>query len=146
MKYLITEKQLKTLRKYMKTFINEDAIKGYNALETFPFSKLPETYQDYVNNNSMFNIQGWGISINIPSDHDTLISINSKKQLKEFIDEFKKEYNEEPIFEINLPTQNEPESGKIEITNPKFIKARKLSSQGRSRQIERDWERGYTID
>jgi hypothetical protein len=24
MKYLITEKQLKTLRKYMKTFINED--------------------------------------------------------------------------------------------------------------------------
>jgi hypothetical protein len=41
MKYLITEKQLKTLRKYMKTFINEDS---YNQDE--PSLDQDETFEE----------------------------------------------------------------------------------------------------
>jgi len=98
MKYLITETQLKTLRKYMKTFINENVIRGFDALQQFPFSELPETYEEYLN--SGINIEGWGSRVSIPIGAGTSVSIKSKEELEDFINKFERKYGEEPIFKI----------------------------------------------
>lgn len=118
MKYLITEKQLKTLRKYMKTFINENQTKGYDALEQFPFSELADTYEEYAKNGFNDTIQGWG-SVQIPSGGDSLRTVNTKNDLNKFINQFKKQYGEEPIFELN---PNEAWHSKIKIINDRFKK------------------------
>ncbi len=143
MKYIITEKQLKTLRKYMKSFINENVVRGDEALDQFPFSELPETYEDYANNGFRFNIEGWGSRIDIPSGGDSLRSIKSKEELSKFIDSFKSEYGEEPIFEIN---PNEIWSRMIQITNPSFQEYSERAVRNKASQLDRDRERGFTID
>lgn len=143
MKYLITEKQLKTLRKYVKSFINENVVRGDEALEQFPFSELPETYRDYANNGFRFNIQGWGSNIDIPSGGDMLKKINSKEELVEFINDFESKYGEEPMFEIN---PNADWHSKIKITNPIFQKDTERYIRNKTSELERDRQRGFTID
>lgn len=143
MKYLITEKQLKTLRKYMKTFINENVVRGDEALEQFPFSELPETYEDYANNGFRFNIQGWGNRVDVPSGGDSSRSIKSKEELSKFIDSFKSEYGEEPMFEIN---PNGDWYNKIQITNPSFQEYSARERRSKASEIEKYKERGWSID
>lgn len=135
MKYLITEKQLKTLRKYMKTFINEDVVRGSEALQTFPFSELPE--DGYTE-----RVEGWG-SVQVPSGGDSLRTMKSKRDLIQFISQFKKQYGEDPMFEIN---PNEVWHSKIKITNPSFQEYSQSYTRNKASQLDRDRESGWSID
>jgi hypothetical protein len=135
MKYLITEKQLKTLRKYMKNFINENQTKGYDALKEFPFSELPE--DGYIE-----RVQGWG-SVQVPSGGDSLRTMKSKRDLIEFINSFKSAYGEYPMFEIN---PNEVWHSKIKIINDSFQDDTQSFIRKKSSDLERDREKGFSID
>jgi hypothetical protein len=135
MKYLITEKQLKTLRKYMKNFINENQTKGYDALKEFPFSELPE--DGYIE-----RVQGWG-SVQVPSGDDSLRTMKSKRDLIEFINSFKSAYDEDPMFEIN---PNEVWHSKIKIINDSFQDDTQSFIRKKSSDLERDREKGFSID
>jgi hypothetical protein len=100
MKYLITEKQLRMIKKYMKNFINENQTKDYYALKQFPFSKLVDTYEEYRKNGFNGRVEGWG-SVQIPTDVGVSRTINTKDDLREFIDSFEEQHGQEPMFEIN---------------------------------------------
>jgi hypothetical protein len=113
MKYLITEKQLRMIKKYMKNFINENQTKGYEALEQFPFSKLADTYEEYKENGFNSRVEGWG-RVTIPNGFNSSRTINTKDDLREFIDSFKEQYREEPMFELN---PNEVWHSKIKIVD-----------------------------
>lgn len=143
MKYIITEKQLKTLRKYMKTFINEDVVRGSEALQTFPFSELPETYEEYKDNGFKLNIQNWGNRVDVPSGGDSLRSIKTKEDLFQFISQFKKQYGEDPMFEIN---PNADWHSRIQITNPSFQEDSERAIRNKSSEIEKYKQRGFSID
>jgi hypothetical protein len=142
MKYIITEKQLKTLRKYMKSFINENVVRGDEALDQFPFSELPETYEEYKDNRFKLNIKGWD-RIDIPSGGDSLRGIKTKEDLFQFISQFKKQYGEEPMFEIN---PNADWHSKIQITNPSFQEYSERAVRNKASQLDRDREQGWSID
>jgi hypothetical protein len=141
MKYIITENQLKTLRKYMKTFINEDVEDNEDVVElppqynVKPFSELPEK-------GSIDRVQGWGI-VQVPIGGDSLRTMKSKRDLIEFINSFKKQYNEEPKFKIN---KNEVWSKKITITNPKFQKDKEADIRYKASELDRGREKGWSID
>lgn len=132
MKYLITEKQLRMIKKYMKNFINENQIKGYDALEQFPFSDLPETYEEYKDNGFNGRVKEWG-KVEVPIGGGTSLSINTKEQLRQFIDEFKKQYGDEPKFEILVSEKQ------IKIVNNTFNKNRE-SEQTYISSDEREWQ------
>jgi hypothetical protein len=135
MKFIITEKQLKTLRKYMKTFINEDVVRGTDALKTFPFSELPE-------NGYTERVQGWG-SVQVPSGGDSLRTMKSKRDLIEFINSYEEQYGEEPMFEIN---PNEVWHSKIQIVNDRFKGDSESYTQQKSRELDKYREKGWSID
>jgi hypothetical protein len=143
MKYIITEKQLRILRKYMKSFVNEDVVRGTDALKTFPFSELPETYEEYKNNRFKLNIQNWGDRVDVPSGGDSLRSIKTKRDLIEFINSFEEEYGEDPMFEIN---PNADWHSKIQIVNDRFKGDSESYTQQKSRELDKYREKGWSID
>jgi hypothetical protein len=93
--------------------LNKFRPKGMEILSSFPFNKLPLTRKDVDWNNR--DVDNWG-RVYLPSltDGDATETIFDQDQVKVFVNKFKKEYNEEPIFSIDSA------QSKIRITNPKF--------------------------
>ena len=106
MKYLITEKQLKTLRKYMKTFINEKQemsenkfTKGLTGLALAGGLSLgsPSKAQDYVNPN-------YSNTISSPKKQ---ITINNVRKLKYELSQI---FNVQGYNDFKNPIEATPEA------------------------------------
>jgi hypothetical protein len=104
--------------------LNKPRPKGMEILGQFPFNQLPLTRKDVDWNNR--GVEGWGM-VYLPSlaGGDVVDTMFDQDQVKEFVEDFKNEYNEEPIFSIDST------SNKIRIINPKFTEWRENYIKGK---------------
>jgi len=96
--------------------MNSLGIIGNKIFNEFPFTELPETRKEVDWGNR--GVEGWG-NINVPSisDGDASMTIFSKKDLKDYIENFKNKFLEEPIF---LLDNDADWFDKVKITNNDF--------------------------
>lgn len=100
---------------------SQNTIVGLDIINHFPFDKLPETRQQVDFNNR--DVNGWG-SVQLPStDGNGLQTIFSKEEVFRYIEKFKSEFGEEPMFVLN---PSAPWYGRITITNEPYIKKKEL--------------------
>jgi hypothetical protein len=100
---------------------SQNAIVGLDIINHFPFDKLPETRKQVDFNNR--DVNGWG-SVEIPStDGNGLQTVFSKEEVFRYIEKFKSEFGEEPMFVLN---PSAPWYGRITITNEPYIKRKEL--------------------
>ena len=109
--------------------LNKPRPKGMEILGQFPFNALPATKEDVDLNNR--GVDGWG-NIYLPSlsDGDVTVTMFSQDQVKDYVEKFKQEYNEEPVFSIDS-TQK-----KIRVTNPKFTEWQNKYIQGKAEYLK----------
>ena len=96
--------------------MNSLEIIGNEIFNKFPFTDLPETRKEVDWSNR--DVKGWG-NINVPSisDGDASMTIFSKKDLEDYIENFKNKISEEPIF---LLDNDADWFDKVKITNNDF--------------------------
>ena len=117
----------KLIREQIESILNEEnplsgpAIKGFEILNHFPFSKLPEARANV--NWSNRGVSGWG-EVHVPAfDGNGMSTFFAKDDVMEYMEGFKNKFGEEPLFIIN-PTAEW--YGKIRVINEPYQKAKAL--------------------
>jgi len=106
-------------------------IVGLDILDVYPFSELPDTRAEVDWDNR--GVEGWG-PVHLPNPDDTLSGILEKDAVITWLESFKKQFNEDPVFQLN------PDGDwydKVVVTNPAFLERKEKFMQAKGDTLDK---------